>query len=151
MNDWPDAKIRSTALWYIGKHCMEPATWRQTRVGEAQPEALSLFILQTSESPLIGFFLSPESWYVFTTRRVVGAYAGRFVDVAALDVLGNRFGEFKGHRGEELNAMTLRFADGGEADLQYETGLAAMAPIYYLRYWTAKYPILHKLKDDLKA
>ncbi len=24
MSDWPDAKIRSTALWYIGKHTMDP-------------------------------------------------------------------------------------------------------------------------------
>jgi hypothetical protein len=44
--------------------------------------------------------------------------------------------------------MTLRFAGGEETVLQYETGRASMAPIYYIRYWKIKYPILDKLKTE---
>ena len=61
MGEWPDAKIRSTALWYIGKHTMDPPTWRYTVVGEAHPELSARVELQPCESPLVSFFLSAES------------------------------------------------------------------------------------------
>ena len=148
MTDWPDAKIRSTALWYIGKHTMDPPTWRYTLVGDAHPDVLSRAELESGELPLVSFLISEASWYVFTTRRVVGEYSGRHVKLAALDVLEDRFGNFKGYRGAELEVMTLRLAGGEEAELQYETGRASMAPIYYFRYWKIKYPILDKLKAE---
>ena len=135
MSDWPDAKIRSTALWYIGKHTMDPLTWQYTVVGDAQPEVLARAELQPGELPLVGFLLSAENWYLLTTRRVVGDHAGREVAAAALDVLEDRFGNFKGHGGTGLEIMTLRLVGGAEATLQYETGRASMAPIYYFRYW----------------
>ena len=43
--------------------------------------------------------------------------------------------------------MRLRLANGRVLELEYETGPASMAPIYYFRYWTVKYPILAKLKS----
>jgi len=42
--------------------------------------------------------------------------------------------------------MTLRVNSRLRATLQYETGRASMAPIYYFRYWSIKYPILGKLR-----
>ncbi len=127
---------------------MEPPTWRYTVVGDAQPEVLARAELQPGESALVGFFLSVESWYLFTTRRVLGAHAGREVAAAALDVLEDRFGNFKGYGGTGLEVMTLRQAGGVETTLQYETGRASMAPIYYFRYWRIKYPVLDKLKAE---
>jgi hypothetical protein len=151
MSDWPDAKIRSTALWYIGKHTMDPPTWRYTLVGNAHPEVLSRAELGPGELPLVSFFLSEASWYVLTTRRVIGAYSGQRVQPGALDVLDARFGNFKGYGGTELEVMTLRLASALQAALQYETGRASMAPMYYFRYWKIKYPILDKLKAEPNA
>lgn len=151
MSDWPDAKIRSTALWYIGQHTMDPPTWRYTLVGNAHPEMLDRAELEPGELPLVSSLHSEASWYVLTTRRVVGEYSGHRVMAAVLDVLENRYGDFKGNGGLDLQVMMLRLASGEEAALQYETGRASMAPIYYFRYWKIKYPILDKLKAEPNA
>lgn len=148
MNEWPDAKIRETALWYIHKHAMAPASWRYTRLGDAHPEVLPLVTLASGESPLVSFFLADTTWSLLTTRRVFGAYAGQGVDIAVLDVRANRFDDPKGSRGAALEVVTLDLARGGKAALQYETGRASMAPIYYFRYWVIKYPFLDTLKAD---
>ncbi len=148
MSDWPDAKIRSTALWYIGKHTMDPPTWRYTRVGDVHPEVLSRAEVEPGELPLVSFFVSEASWYLLTTRRVVGSCSGQNVRVTAIDVLEDHFGNFKGFGGAKLQIMRLRLAHGEEPVLQYETGRASMAPIYYFRYWKIKYPILDKLKAE---
>ena len=148
MSEWPDAKIRSTALWYIGKHVMDPMSWRFTLVGDAHPEVSARARLGVEERPLVSFFLSEASWYLLSTRRVLGSYSGREVAVAALDVLEDHFCDFKGHGGAQVEVMTLRLASGLDSCLQYETGRAAMAPIYYFGYWKTKYPILDKLKTD---
>jgi hypothetical protein len=146
MSVWPDAKICSTALWYIGKHAMDPPTWRYTLLGDAHPEVRGRAELELGELPVVSFFLLAECWYVLTTRRVVGTYSGRRVKAATLDVLKTRFDNFKGYGGAELEVMTLRLPDGVEAELQYETDRASMGPIYYFRYWKIKYPILDKLR-----
>jgi hypothetical protein len=150
MTEWPDAKIRSTALWYIAKALMDPMLWRFTLVGNAHPGVLARTGLGAEESPLVSFFLSEASWYVLSTRRVFGSYSSREIAVAALDVLEADFGDFKGFRGARVEVMTLRQASGLDACLQYETGRAAMAPIHYFRYWKLKYPILDKLRSDLR-
>ncbi len=151
MSDWPDAKIRSTALWYIGKHTMAPPTWRCTLVDVAHPEVLRRAELEPCELPLVSFLFSDSSWYLLTTRRVVGEHSGHQVRVAALDVLNASFGNFKGYGGAEFEVMTLRHTGGHEVALQYETGPASMAPMYYFDYWTTKYPILDKLKAEPAA
>jgi len=146
VTDWPDAKIRSTALDYIGKHCADAVTWRYTLVGDAQREVLMRTRLESGESPLVSFFLAEASWYLFSTRRVVGSYDGQKVEVAAPDVLADHFGNVKGYGGAELEFMKLRLNTGLEATLQYETGRASMAPIYYFRYWRVKHPVLSRLR-----
>jgi hypothetical protein len=144
--DWPDQTIRSTALWYIGKHAMAPASWRYTLLGDSPPELGRLVEFQPGEFPLVSFFLAEASWYVFTTRRVLGCYSGARVGVAALDVLKDDFDNFKGYGGRETEVMVLQLAGGGEVGLEYETGRASMGPIYYFMYWKRKFPILDKLK-----
>ena len=44
--------------------------------------------------------------------------------------------------------MTLHLADGSDVNLEYETGKASMAPIYYLIFWKLKFPILDKIKAE---
>lgn len=147
MSDWPHAKIRSTALAYIGKHAMDPGTWRYTLIGGAHPEVAFRIRLEYGETSLVSFWLGHESWYLLSTRRVIGCYAGKCIDAAALDVREDHFGDFKGVRGVELELMKFRLITAGDVTLQYETGRASMAPIYYFRYWWTKYPILSKLRE----
>lgn len=148
MADWPDRKIRATALWYIEKHVMEPTSWRWTMLGESHPEVSARVELQPGELPVVSYFRSAASWYLFTTRRIIGSYSGQEVEVFPLDVLEDRFGNFKGYGGQETEVMTLRLSDGSEVGLEYETTLASMAPIYYMQYWKIKFPVLDKLRDD---
>ena len=44
--------------------------------------------------------------------------------------------------------MTLKFSEGHHIQLEFETGKASMAPIYYMLFWRRKYPILNKLSSD---
>lgn len=148
MSDWPDGKIRSTALWYIGKHTTTAPTWRYTLLDGAHRDVLPRVQLRPGELPLVSSFFSEASWYLLTTRRVIGSYAARTVDVTAVSVLDARFGNFKGYGGAQLEIMRLQLAGGDEVGLQYETGRASMAPIYYFLYWKIKYPVLDKLKAD---
>src|SRR5262245_46626756 len=101
MTDWPDEKIRSVALWYIKKHSMDPTAWRWTRLGEPCPEITCLVQLQTGELPIVSFWRSDASWYLFTTRRILGSYSGNDVELSAITVSKDRFGNFKGHGGKE--------------------------------------------------
>jgi hypothetical protein len=148
MADWPDEKIRSTALWYIRKHSMDPSAWRWTRLGEPHPEVLRFVRLQVGELPVVSFFRLEASWYLFTSRRILGCFSGQAVEVTALDVVKDRFGNFKGYGGQETEVMTLQLSDSSEVSLEYETLKASMAPIYYMMYWQRKYPILDKLKAE---
>ena len=127
---------------------MDPTAWRWTRLAEPHPEVMAVVELQSGELPVVSFFRSEASWYLFTTRRILGSYSGQAVTMPALAVLEDRFGNFKGYGGRETEVMTLRVSSSSEARLEYETFTASMAPIYYIRYWKIKYPILGKLKAD---
>ncbi|AWM38153.1 hypothetical protein GobsT_37470 [Gemmata obscuriglobus] len=151
MDNWPDAKIRSTALWYIGKHAISTPEYRYTLVGDAHPEALARAALQPGELVIVSFFLAADGWFLLTTRRVLGAYAGREVAAATLDVRDTWFGDFKTGGRVGLGVMWLRLAGSDEAVLQYETWRASMAPIYYFRYWAIKYPVLDQLAAEPRA
>ena len=148
MTDWPDKKIYSTALWYIRKHAIDPSTWRWTRLGEPHAQVLYLVDLYAGELPVISFFYSEARWYLFTSRRILGSFLGKAVEVAALDVVKKRFGNFKGYGGRETEIMTFYLSDDSDVSLEYETAKASMAPIYYMLYWQHKYPILDKLKAE---
>lgn len=56
---------------------------------------------------------------------------GNGVDIATTDVDKTDFGNFKGYQKSHLDIMHLTLRDGRTVDLEYETGLASMAPIYY--------------------
>ena len=67
------------------------------------------------------------------------------VDVPVLDAVKPSFGNFKGVGPSTSELMRLRRANGRIVELEYQTGPASMAPIYYFRYWAIKYPSLAKL------
>lgn len=125
---------------------MDPSTWRATVIGAMHSQLCSLVELKTGESPIVSCFHSDASWYVLSTRRVLGACQGRAVDIAVLEIAKQSFGDFKGYEGSPIEFMNLESIDGRSISLEYETGKASMAPIYFFRHWTIKYPLLGKLQ-----
>jgi hypothetical protein len=146
MDDWPDEKIRSTSLRYINKAVMNESAWRATSLGEIHPKLTMLVDLQSGELPILSCFHSALNWYVLSTRRVLGICSENTVDVAVLDIVEPSFGNFKSVAPSTSELMRLRLGNGRVVELEYETGAASMAPIYYFQYWAVKYPILPKLK-----
>ena len=148
MADWPDEKIRNIAVWHIEKASIDPATWRCTLIGKVHPTVAERILMQEGELPIVSSFISDESWYLFTTRRLLGTYGGQRYDALPAEILQYEFGNFKGYGHEETAVMNLKFPGGREVELEYETGRASMAPIHYLRFWELKYPVLDKLRFD---
>jgi len=151
MDDWPDTKIRNNAVWYIRKHAMDPESWRYTRLAEHHPEIVHRSGLQSGELPIVTSHISDSSWYALTTRRIIGTYDGCDINCAATDISEDRFGNFKGYGDAQTEKMILVRTGLPDLRLEYETSKASMAPIYYFRFWSIKYPILDKLKDDPNA
>ena len=69
--------------------------------------------LEGGEPPLVSFFLGEASWYLLSTRKVMGSYGGQNGEVTALDVLADHFGNFQRYGGEELKLMKLRLDPDG--------------------------------------
>ncbi|MGD2179501.1 hypothetical protein [Lusitaniella coriacea] len=130
---------------------MNPESWQYTRLSQHHPEVFHRFTLQPSELAIVTSHISDSSWYALTTRRIVGSYGGCIVDLAATNVTEDRFGNFKGYGDAQTEIMVLVCSERLDLRLEYETGKASMAPIYYFRFWSIKYPILDKLKDNPNA
>ena len=127
---------------YIRKHSMNAEQWRHTLMGQLHsmnPE------LNAGELPIVSIYISAASWCVLTTRRVFGVYYGHSVEVDADEISETNFGNFKGHGDKQIEVMTIRTPAAREFRLEYETGKASMAPIYFFAFWKRKYPILDKL------
>ena len=109
MDEWPDAKIRSTSLRYINKAAVNQAAWAATLLGEVHPQLCMRVNLKLEELPIVACFHSESSWYVLSTRRVLGVCAGQVVDVPVLDIVEPRFGNFKGPG--PLTTELMRFSE----------------------------------------
>lgn len=148
MSDWPHQKIWNIATWYIRKHAMEPSSWAYTRLSNHDNDLMDRAQLTENELPIVSCQISTDSWYVLTTRRVTAEHAGDYVDTLATDIEREGLGDFKGHDGARTRPLSLVLNGGERKTIEYETGRASMAPIYYFSFWGLKYPILEKLKFD---
>lgn len=148
MAEWPDEKIRNIALWYIEKASMDPATWRFTLIETAHPVVSERVVMQEGELPVVSCFISEDSWYLFTTRRIVGSYGGQKYEAAPAEVIEYHVRNFKGYGHQETDIMRLALPGDAELQLEYETGKASMAPIHYMLFWRLKFPVLDRLRFD---
>ena len=146
MSDWPHEKIHTAALRYIKKHAPTESAWRYTRVDTLTAQLARIARLDTNEKPIVSCFIDAQRWYVMTTARVFGVVRGSQFDFSPLDVTQWRWGDFKHAGRAEVEVATFSLKDGTHLRVPYETGPAAMAPIYYERFWTSQYPILDKLE-----
>ncbi|MEJ0034616.1 MAG: hypothetical protein WDO68_00800 [Gammaproteobacteria bacterium] len=123
------------------------AAWRFTCLG-ALPERLARIArLDPGEHSVVSCFIDAQRWYVMTTARMFGLARGSQFSCSPLDVTQWRWGDFKHAGRPEVEVATLGLSGGTHLRISYETGAAAMAPIYYERFWTLKYPILEKLEQ----
>jgi hypothetical protein len=144
--EWPHEKIRSVALRYIKKAAMKEAEWRFTCLDVLPERLVRIVPLDTQERPIVTCFIDAQRWCAMTTARIFGVLRGTRFDCAPLDVTQWRWGDFKRAGRSEVETATLALANGTHVRLAYETGPAAMAPIYYERFWTMKYPVLDELE-----
>jgi len=145
-SDWPHDKIRSASLAYIRKTCGERGRLAFTRL-DALPERLARIVqLDPGEHSVVNCFIDAQRWYVMTTGRIFGWPAALDSGCSPLDVTQWRWDDFKHGGRSEVEVATFSLANGTHLRISYETGHAAMAPIYYERFWTIKYPILDKLE-----
>jgi hypothetical protein len=124
---------------------MQEAKWRFTRLGTL-PERLGRIVqLDAGELSIVSCFIDAQRWYVMTSARVFGLANGARFSCPPLEVTQWRWGDFKHNGRAEVEVVTLALTTGTHLRVPYETGPAAMAPIYYERFWEIKYPILEKL------
>jgi hypothetical protein len=157
-----DAKIREIALSYIDKAVVKGKAWPSTRVGELHPSLVSHLPLDASELVIATAYFSDESWYAFTTRRIVSRFGGALHQFDPSRGFRDDFGNFKGYagwpdsqeivaRGRQVGAVarevaTISAVDGSATiRFEYETWEASMIPIYAAGYWMIKHPVIDKL------
>ena len=138
--------VGSAALRYITKHIMKESEWRFTGL-DALPERLIRIVhLNADERPIVTCFVDAQRFYAMTTARVFGIFRGSQFNCSPLEVRQWRWGNFKHAGRSEVGTATLALANGTPVKVPYETGPAAMGPIYYERFWTIKCPVLDKLE-----
>ena len=148
MTDYQDKKVRKHIIRYIREASMDLSEWKYTKVDDAHELALKRTEIAPGEFPIVSFYLSENSFYLLTTRRVTGFYYKRKIEFSPTDIKQSNFGDFKGYGNKHIEVVTFDI-EGVNYNhrLEYETGKASMAPIYYFRWWGIKYPILDKLTD----
>jgi len=154
-----DAKIQDIALSYIRKAVVGGCSkWPSTTIGDLHSSLASRLPLEDGELILASAFFSSESWYAFTTRRVVSQFGGKLHSIDPSHGIRERFENFKGFgsvRGKyvltEVGTVPREIATITAAEseaivrFEFETGAASMIPIYAARYWVVK----HRAIDNL--
>ena len=131
---------------------MNPEEWRFTCASGLHRLFATEFSALPGELVVASAILSPENWYVFTTRRLVSCFKSHQGEADLSKLQRTEFGNFKGYGVKPVQlaeipaeVATFNFSDGSELQIEYETGKASMVPIYAAKFWQQKYPILDKL------
>jgi len=164
-----DTKIRDVAVNYIRKNVgVENSKWPSTTIGALHPSLVDRLLLEDGELVLLSAFFSSESWYAFTTRRIVSQFRGALQSLDPSRGISNDFGNFKGyglgaashrHRPGTITheVATITAVDSqAVVRFEFETWEASFLPIYAARYWDVKHPFLDKLmttaeREDYKS
>ena len=136
-----EPELQRKALAYIRRHCMNAELWQYTVIGNAHVEIAAAIGTQPGELPLVSCLVSGESWYIFTTRRIVSRCRGTTRQLLAPSISGKHYGNFKGHARSGSRAVLTEIATlenpetGVTLELEFETMYASMAPIYACKFW----------------
>jgi hypothetical protein len=140
-----DEKIHDVVIASIRRHSISPEKWRNTCIAGLHQLFAKEFSLQSGEFVVASAKISSNSWYIFTTRRLVSCFKGRQSEARLSELKESEFGNFKGY-GSNPNlgttilteVATLNFSNDLIIQFEYETGKASMAPIYATKYWQQK-------------
>ncbi|MBM0103834.1 hypothetical protein JM946_03725 [Steroidobacter sp. S1-65] len=142
MSEWPHTSIHAALLQSIRRHAMKQPHWRFTQL-EVLHDALARMIqLEPDELCVVSCFIDAQRWYVMTTSRVFGIYRGTRFEFSPLQIRRCTWGDFKQEGRLQIELAEVQLADGARVTLAYEAGFAAIAPIYYERFWHTSYPAL---------
>ena len=148
MSEWPHHIIQPALLKYIRGHSMKQHEWRFTQL-EVLHDSLSRVVrLVDGELCVISCFIDAQRWYLMTTARVFGIYRGSRFDFSPLQVRKFTWGDFKREGRLEIEVAEVALTHGAQVTLAYEAGFAAMAPIYYERFWQRRYRTLMQVADS---
>jgi hypothetical protein len=151
-----DAKIQEIAIRYIRRAIGDRATYPYESLGELHPALVERLPLFDGEIVLVSAFFSDESWYVFTTRRIVSRFQGKLESLDPSHGIEADFPNFKGYDRNDENCekpgaiprdvFTITASDSGAViRIEYQTFHGGTLPASAVRYWQIKHPILHKL------
>jgi hypothetical protein len=152
-----DAKIQDIALGFIRKSDSN-RQWPSITVGALHEEIADQLELQEGELMLMSGFYSNESWYAFTTRRIVSQFRGELRSIDPSHGVRYDFGNFKGYGPDKedgslpdvfvvpMEVATLTATESGEfLQFEFQTWEAPSLPIAATRYWDLKHPLIDKL------
>src|SRR5262249_6029110 len=141
-----DAKIQDIALNYMRKAVVGGTSrWPSISLGALHPSLVGRLSLEHEELVLLSGFFSIESWYAFTTRRVVSQFQGILQSIDPSQGIQGDFGNFKGYDFNkdwdedhlpEPHAIPMEVAritalkSGEVVRFEFETWDTAMFPIY---------------------
>jgi hypothetical protein len=158
-----DHKIREIALAYIQRHVEKGRVWHSTTIGEMHAGLTDHLVLGDGELIIATAYFSTESWYAFTTRRIVSRFRGALSQLDPTRDIRSDFGNFKGYdgwpdrieeRGRRVGIVkrelaTIWTVDGSAiVKFEYETWEASMIPMYATQYWYVKHPVIDKLMTN---
>lgn len=119
---------------------MRVESWKMTLLDQCHDPIARQVVLEPGELPVISFFASDGNWTLYTTHRLLGEKAGVRTEIAAPDFKGVAFGDLKQGLGSPVVEAVMRCGEIRRVFL-YESGYASMAPIYYFRFWSLKWPV----------
>jgi hypothetical protein len=138
-----DQEAYRIAVASVRRHSMDINSWKHTVVGALHSDIAGTLELSQGEQVIASGFLSKESWWAVTTRRVATKFQGVVSSIDPRFGVESEFGNFKGiKRSEAPDAAATEVAtvklSNGEAQVrfEFETGKASMAPIYACMFWS---------------
>jgi hypothetical protein len=138
-----DEETYRIATASIRRHSMNAETWERTLIGSTHPALNHKLILAPEERTLLSAYLSSESWYAFTTRRVISQFNGSRQELDPRRGIKYEIGDFKGlglgrgGQAHEFEVAKITSEDAGaELQFEYETGKPSMAPVYACMFWS---------------
>lgn len=140
-----EEKIQNIAVAYILKNVLHRLDWECTVIGRLHPEVEQRVVLQDAELPVASAFFSGESWYVFTTRRVISMFRGERREIVAEPGIHWDFGDLKTKGTPARGIASLRAPSGETLQFEFVTWEESTIPTTALRYWDVKHPVLDKL------
>ncbi len=107
MSEWPADRIRVAATWYIRKHSMHEDKWIYTRLSAVHPSISMRAPMADGESPTICCEIGETSWYVMTTRRMIGQRNSTTFDTGPLEIENWKWGDCKTRLAPQIGEASI--------------------------------------------